>query len=879
MTHPFGVLLNSNESAHWMLQRVLKRGGIERSQVKVYTLDTQWLPQLEADGVRALVVCGEDALDEVIGSQEIERWMGRAMLHPWGRVIIPTMAPSKLLIRRGVVATDDDEDDDAPPVRKRKRITAVNPPRFTGMVIEAFQRAQRLAQQDDLSEVTRREGKLICDPTPWQFDALVRSWRDNWLGQDEPLGFDIETAFHLKQKGKEDADLGIEQDKRVIRISFAVMTTSGIEAVSVPWDGPYIGAIRQLLRSTNPKVGWNNWGFDEPVLFLNGEPLEGPQWDAQDAWHLLYSDLPKGLEFASGTLVNAEPWKHLGDHEPAKYSALDADITLDCWFELRRRLEAAGLWALYQEALVDVHVVTTVAERNGIPLDREKQRELGVEFEHLLAERLLEAQRHVPEAVKAKKLYVKVPKGEPQEAWAQATATVKVKQCKHCGKQRANRKHKCPEKPDGWVAEHDLTTVELGQDKWYRIHPTGNDLASIQAWLKGNGFNPNSSKQMLGYMTHFRHPLGRNHKTDADSADTKHLEKLSKKYPKHGIYALTVDIHKLSKAVSQYINGMVPDAQGILHTQYTNAPSTLRFSSRAPNLQNISKRAGNPYAKRARAIFVSKPGWSLVQADWISLEAVLQGYFMNDPEFIKLAKQSIHTFLCCKHLGLPFPGASLEETVELVKAKHNDLYNKMKTTTYLSSYGGSPYMMHMTDPGTFPTLRDATQAQDIMFNLFPKMREYQYLVRVRAQKESKLTNPYGFSHSFYDVFTYKYDDDGKLELDDAGQPKLKHGKDSKRVVALNPQSTGAFAMRYTLRKFLEPANLRWLPYLPATLTVHDAVMLHVPDEMVDEAVQFLHALMTAPHPQLGGLRIGCEIEVGKNWKEMRSVLVDRCLEG
>jgi DNA polymerase I-like protein with 3'-5' exonuclease and polymerase domains len=52
-----------------------------------------------------------------------------------------------------------------------------------------------------------------------------------------------------------------------------------------------------------------------------------------------------------------------------------------------------------------------------------------------------------------------------------------------------------------------------------------------------------------------------------------------------------------------------------------NVPSTWRLASRNKNLQNQSKRASNPYAKKTRKMFVSRhPG----VAEWKAAKAALK---------------------------------------------------------------------------------------------------------------------------------------------------------------------------------------------------------------------------------------------------------------
>jgi hypothetical protein len=69
----------------------------------------------------------------------------------------------------------------------------------------------------------------------------------------------------------------------------------------------------------------------------------------------------------------------------------------------------------------------------------------------------------------------------------------------------------------------------------------------------------------------------------------------------------------------------------------------------------------------------------------------------------------------------------------------------------------------------------------------------------------------------------------------------------------------------------------WRPYTPAILSIHDSVCLAVPedDATVDRAVTWLADTMTRPIPELGGLRVGCEVKVGKTWDDMHKVLTRR----
>jgi hypothetical protein len=321
---------------------------------------------------------------------------------------------------------------------------------------------------------------------------------------------------------------------------------------------------------------------------------------------------------------------------------------------------------------------------------------------------------------------------------------------------------------------------------------------------------------------------------------------------------LALDYSRVAKTLSTYI--YQPDAEGLIHTQYVNAPSTGRLASRNYNLQNVGKRETNPWAKKARRQIVARDGHIFVQADSTSIEAVVTGYLIGDPTFVEVAKQSIHAYLTCKELGWAFT----PETIEQVKREHKALYNQFKTAVYLLLYGGDPYLMHMTNPELFPTKRSAQDIQRKIFALMPALPAWQTRVREQAKREGVLQSPWGYRHHFYDVYTFKRDGQGRITLDEQGVPEIKLGQDAKRALAFIPQNCAGAFCRDSLLQIGESA---WGAYMPANVSVHDGYLLEVPEAMADAAEAFLVKVLTRPVPELGGLQIPCETDRGYNWAD------------
>src|SRR5581483_69964 len=144
-------------------------------------------------------------------------------------------------------------------------------------------------------------------------------------------------------------------------------------------------------------------------------------------------------------------------------------------------------------------------------------------------------------------------------------------------------------------------------------------------------------------------------------------------------YAKTLVIHKVSKTIGTYTPE--PDEHDLIHTQYVNSTATWRLGSRkvphGTQIQNWGKRkdetpteneeekAALKLAAEARKQIIARPGHKLVQIDSSAVEAVMQGYYMNDVDYMNLASKSIHAWLCCRKLGLEFT----PENVDFVKEK------------------------------------------------------------------------------------------------------------------------------------------------------------------------------------------------------------------
>ena len=144
----------------------------------------------------------------------------------------------------------------------------------------------------------------------------------------------------------------------------------------------------------------------------------------------------------------------------------------------------------------------------------------------------------------------------------------------------------------------------------------------------GEPFNIQSPKQ-LGVVLFEKLGLPPVKKTKSGySTNAEVLEKLRDRHP---IIQTVMDYRMLTKLQSTYAEGLqkeiAPD--GRIHTTFQNTvTATGRLSSTEPNLQNIPVRT--ELGSEIRKMFVPRPGWVLVDADYSQIELRVLAHIADD---------------------------------------------------------------------------------------------------------------------------------------------------------------------------------------------------------------------------------------------------------
>lgn len=469
------------------------------------------LPLLRRENAPVVVPLGAIPLRSLTGWEDIlERrgYVWRDVTMPGGGLLYPTVHPSFVMRGNGNYGT---------------------------VLIHDLQQAVEYAAGGFIPAPTN----YLLDPPP--ADAL--RWADAYraaLANDPSLlcAFDIETAYDDEEKeegGMDDED----RSYLILRISFSYRAG---EAISFPWSGEYLAAVRRIFDSTGGKVVWNE-GFDVPRLRAAGIQIAGTIFDGMVAWHVLESDLPKRLKFvASMLLPHQGPWKHLNRERPAFYNATDSDVEGQATSTIFQRLRESGLWRVYDRHILQMGPIFVHMSARGMPIDAVRRRD----YAHLLASKQSEVLGRMVAAVpRAARLvdHVFPPHRRPQDAseCLVESLPIPVVKCPQCGTERPTKAHfrvlKKKVNPCGGLAP---ITVTEARECWVRLKPWRPSGLQMLMYCKVAGIKPISRRDR---QTGLVRP----------TFDENAIRNLCLRHPEDPLFSVILEYREVDKIAGTYI--------------------------------------------------------------------------------------------------------------------------------------------------------------------------------------------------------------------------------------------------------------------------------------------------------------------------------------
>jgi len=649
-----------------------------------------------------------------------------------------------------------------------------------------------------------------------QFLADLKA-HPEWL-----LAFDIETG--MTASGNEE-EYGEEEDHTdIIQIQFSATTATGI---CFPWIDPFISIAKEILALGHEKVAHNGYRYDVVKLKAAGVAVNGVLHDTMWAYHHMQPDLQGhyNLQSVASFYGMPQPWKHLMGGQLEWYGCADVDACQRIWAKLPADMKAKGVWRGYEQHVLKLEPILVDMTARGIHIDEAARLELATRLETDKRQSFQTMQSLVPDELKnihPKQGYIKEPKDttEMVKRWFTTTATV-----------------------DGVRIER-----------------------QVERWCKLEDFTP-SSQQLLRFMKFRKHLIPRHTKEDRDTTEAKAILQLSKS-TKDPLYTEVLHYREVEKLLSTYVEGWKPATDGRVHPEFVYWPATGQLSSRRPNAQNVIKH--KEIAASFRKVIAARLGYTLVELDYKSFHSQTLGFEARDPDFIRLAKIDIHSYLAADMMGEPaditWPDDQLRDYLFYIKKKHKRIRDTRAKQAVLGiGFGEGAHRLFVENPDIYKNKADAKRVLDNLDALFPKTARFREDIKKLAHHQTYLISRHGYMRWFWDVFKW-----------DSGSHSWKSGEQAEAAIAFLPANDAFGHIKDAMLRLEERGLLKGLAN-----TIHDSLLFELPAIRLNDCLETVWAIkeemerpstiLVDPIAAPTGLSVEVEVAIGRNWSEMQTL--------
>ena len=219
------------------------------------------------------------------------------------------------------------------------------------------------------------------------------------------------------------------------------------------------------------------------------------------------------------------------------------------------------------------------------------------------------------------------------------------------------------------------------------------------------------------------------------------------------------------------------EADGRIRTTFSHNPSTLRFASQNPNLQNLPRpnsRDPNDISNLIRGMIVAGKGNILCAADFSGIEAVLVGWEAGDPNYVRLARRDVHSFYTAYAIHALEPKRFLANDLPLLSWDDDKFFTRLGEIKKEFGWDRNNLYKHLIHAinfgqekkGAQATIYKATNVNHEVSvlgklmglyreDLFPLIPKWQLETQRRADRDGYLRNAFGYVHHFFSVFDRK----------------------------------------------------------------------------------------------------------------------------
>jgi DNA polymerase-1 len=326
------------------------------------------------------------------------------------------------------------------------------------------------------------------------------------------------------------------------------------------------------------------------------------------------------------------------------------------------------------------------------------------------------------------------------------------------------------------------------------------------------------------------------------------------------LFDLVQEYRHWGKIKSTYIDGYlryINTATGRLHPDLLPlATETGRFASRSPNCQNMPRSGEDEVGVRN---FITAPeGKLLLSLDFSQIELRVGAFYCKDEKMLETYRTGgdIHSQTAAVIYKIP-----LSEASDKSHPQYKERRTVAKNVNFGTFFGLYPKGLQRTLKFKAGLDVSLAECEQIISNLkigYPRLVRWQEEVKQRAKFRKYTETWLGRRRSLPDIISSDW-----------------RKKSFAERVAMNTpiQGTAADILKLALAKIVKGLSER--PWLMPILQIHDEVLLEIPENKLNEAVEFVKSCMEAQPFEAFTVPIIAEAAAGRRFGELHEVMLPK----
>lgn len=395
----------------------------------------------------------------------------------------------------------------------------------------------------------------------------------------------------------------------------------------------------------------------------------------------------------------------------------------------------------------------------------------------------------------------------------------------------------------------ECTEIVADLDEQLRSHPITEQAKGYLELDEINYSSPVQLRKILFDLLKLK-PV-KSTKTGNASTDDDSLTKLAEKHPIPKLIKQKRAYEHLLKAYGENFERYIRK-DGRIHSKFLPHGTEIgRLASRNPNLQNIARMEEDAetgltrIASRIRAIFVSEPGHSFVEADYAQIQYRMWANYAKDPQMVEDIKNGfdVHRWNASRMIDKPMDKITKEERQHYGKG-----------TTYSMMFGASAYKISSV---TGVSKERAQRVIEGFFQRYPGAGEYERRMIHMARTKGFVA----------DIFGRRRRLPGILSTD------MKIRSHAERNAVNTPIQQLEAEVLYIAMIRLHKALLEDNVSAKLVLPIHDSLLVECADSEISRVVVAMHKHMLKAIPGID-VPIEVEIKTGRALDTMKPLTKD-----